>query len=110
LRFQLRFVSGPIAIDFPGKSAEFMTGRRAPRIDRFMCGCEFSITADVRRHNDFACRRLGANYFAFVLKWSNDLHAEVYDHCNLTLPRVMVKETVMTVGPQAFMAPEKIPD
>src|SRR4051794_40202664 len=75
-----------------------------------MCGCEFAITTDVRRHDDLACGRLRADYLAFVLKGTNDLHAEINDHCCFARRREMVKEAIMTVGPQSFMAAEKLPD
>jgi hypothetical protein len=64
----------------------------------------------MRGHGDLACRRLCADYFACVLKGSNDLHAEVnYDRW-FAMRRVVIKEAIMTVGPQAFMATEKLPD
>src|SRR2546429_9418655 len=75
-----------------------------------MCGCQFAIATDMRGHGDLACRRLCADYFACVRKRPNDLHAEVNDHLCFALRRVVVKEAIMTVGPQAFMAAEKLPD
>src|SRR5438552_19003312 len=64
----------------------------------------------MRGHSDLACRRLCADYFACVLKGPNDLHAEVNDHRCFAMRRVVVKKAIMTVGPQAFMAAEKLPD
>src|SRR5947199_10746288 len=64
----------------------------------------------MRGHGDIACRRLCADYFACVLKRPNDLHAEVNDHRWFAMRRVVVKEAIMTVDPQAFMAAEKLPD
>src|SRR5262245_37139914 len=79
-------------------------------MDRFMCGCELAIAADVRRHDDLACGRLRAHYFAFVRKGPNDLHAEINDHGCFARRSVMVQEAIMTVGPQAVLAAEKLPD
>src|SRR5207244_8550614 len=64
----------------------------------------------MRGHGNLACRRLCADYFACVLKRPNDLHAEVNDYRCFAMRRVVVKEAIMTVGPQAFMAAEKLPD
>src|ERR1700752_4975683 len=64
----------------------------------------------MRGHDDLACRRLGADYFTCVLKGPNNLHAEVNDHRCFTRRRVVVKEAIMTVGPEAFMVAEKLPD
>src|SRR5947207_6766022 len=64
----------------------------------------------MRGHGDLARRRLCADYFACVLKGPNDLYAEVNDHRCFAMRRVVVKETIMSVGPQAFMAAEKLPD
>src|SRR5438552_118041 len=64
----------------------------------------------MRGHSDLACRRLCADYFACLLKGLNDLHAEVNDHRCFAMRRVVVKKAIMTVGSQAFMAAEKLPD
>src|SRR5947207_11453459 len=64
----------------------------------------------MRGHGDLARGRRCADYFACVLKGLNDLNAEVNDHRCFATRRVVVKEAIMTVGPQAFMAAEKLPD
>src|SRR5262249_27499819 len=46
LSLELRRVVGPIAVDFPRAPAEGATGRRAPRMDRVICGSEFVIATD----------------------------------------------------------------
>ena len=66
--------------------------------------CEFGVASDVRGRDYFARRRLGADYFSSALKAFNDFYTELYDHCRFTSHRVMVKEAIMTVCPQAFMA------
>src|SRR5262245_13315502 len=103
LRLKLRFIIRPIAIDLPRAPAECAAGRHAPRIDRFMCGCEFGIATDMRSHDDLACGRLRADDLAFALKGANDLHAEIDDHCYFARRSVMVKEAIMAVGPETFM-------
>ena len=50
------------------------------------------------------------DHFARVLKGLNDLHAEGNFHFCIARRGVMVKKAIMTVGPQAFMAAEKLPD
>jgi len=75
-----------------------------------MCGCEFAIAANVCRHRDFACRRLRADYLASVLKGLNDLHAEINHHYCFARRRVLIKEAIVTIGPQTFIAAEKLPD
>jgi len=76
--------------------------RRSPRATNasLLCACELAIATDVRRQDDLAC----------VLKGSNDLHAEINDHCGFARRRGMVEKAIMTVGPQAFMAAEELPD
>lgn len=64
----------------------------------------------MRGHGDLAGRRLCADYLAGVLKGPNDLHAEVNDHRFVTMRRVVVEEAIMTVGAQALMAAEALPD
>src|SRR3989442_11718361 len=64
----------------------------------------------MRGNGDLACRRRCADYFACVLKRPNDLHAEVNHHRCFAMRRAVVKKAIMTVGPQAFMAAEKLPD
>jgi hypothetical protein len=64
----------------------------------------------VRRHDDLACGCLRVDHLACVLKGPNNLHTEINDHCCFAWGRVMVKEAIMTVDPQAFMAAEKLPD
>src|SRR6266404_7801651 len=64
----------------------------------------------VRGHGDLARGRRCADYFACALKGLNDLNAEVNDHRCFAMRLVVVKEAIMTVGPQAFMAAEKLPD
>ena len=65
----------------------------------------------MRGHGDLACRRLCADYFACVLKGPNDLHAEVNYHLCFGVQVIRpFQEAIMTVGPQAFMAAEKLPD
>ena len=64
----------------------------------------------MRGHDDFAGRYLCADYFACVRKGPTDLHAEVDDNRRFALRRVVVNEAIVTVGPQAFMLAEKLPD
>jgi hypothetical protein len=64
----------------------------------------------VRRHDDLARGCLCEDYLACVLKGPNDLHAEINHYCCFIGCRVMVKEAIMTIGPEAFVAAEKLPD
>src|SRR5262245_64000825 len=79
-------------------------------MERVMCGCESRIATDVRGHDNLPCRRLCTNYFAFVVKWPNDLNAEVSIHHCFTICSMMVQETIMPAGSQALMATQKLPD
>src|SRR5262252_1966380 len=110
LRLELRRVVGPIAVDFPRAPAEGATGRRAPRMDRVICGSEFVIATDMSGHNGFACGRLCTDDLAFALKGPHDLNAEVNVHRCITMGGMMVEEAIMPVGSQAFMAAEELPD
>src|SRR3989441_5655442 len=110
LRLELRRVVCPIAIDFPRAPAEGATGRRAPRMDRVICGSEVVIASDMSGHGDLACGRLCTDYLAFALKGPNNLNAEVNVHRCITMGGMMVEEAIMPVGSQAFMAAEELPD
>src|SRR5438067_2054640 len=64
----------------------------------------------MRGHRDLTRRRLCADYFAGVLKGPTDLHAKVNDYLCFARRRVVVEKAIMTVGPQAFMLAEELPD
>ena len=73
-------------------------------MNRVMCGGESGRATDVRGYSNLTCRRLCANYFAFVLKRSNDLNAEVDVYRCFTICTMVIEETIMPVSSQAFMA------
>jgi len=79
-------------------------------MDRVMCGSEFVIATDMSGHGDLARGRLRKDYFAFALKGPNDLNAEVNVHRCITMGGMMVKEAIMAVGSQSFMAAKELPD
>src|SRR5215510_2502005 len=79
-------------------------------MDRVIRGSEFVIATDMRGHGDLARGRLCTDHFAFALKGSNDLNAEVNVHRRITMDGMMVEEAIMPVGSQAFMAAEELPD
>jgi hypothetical protein len=78
-------------------------------MDRVICGSEFVIATDMSGHRDLACGGLSTDYLAFALKWPNDLNAEVNVHCCIT-DGMMIEEAIMSVGSQAFMATEELPN
>src|SRR5690349_11664260 len=92
LRLELCRVVCPIAVDFPGATAESTTGRCAPGMNRLMRGRELVIATGMRGHGDRACRRLGTDYLAFALKGLHHLNAEVDVHCCLTMRGMMIEE------------------
>jgi hypothetical protein len=79
-------------------------------MDCVICGSQFLIAADMSSHGDLACGCLRTDYLAFVLKAPTDLNAEVNVHRFITRDRMTIDEAIMSVGSQAFMAAEKLPD
>src|SRR5262245_15372308 len=110
LRFKLRRVVGPIAVDLPRAPAERAPGRRAPGMDRVMRLREFIVATHMRGHHHLAGRRLGADYFAFTLKGPNYLDPEVDVHWFIATSRMMVEEAIMAAGSQVLMAAQELPD
>src|SRR5262245_9754518 len=77
LRFKLRGVVSPIAVDFPRVRPERATRFCTPGMDRVVRVREFVIAAYVRDYGNLACRSLCTNHLAFALKGSDDLNAEI---------------------------------
>src|SRR3954468_12095091 len=81
-----------------------------PAPDGLMCAGEFLIAADLRRHHNFAGRRLGADYLALVLEGPCDLNAEVDVHRGAGLSSMLIEKTIMPAGRQAVRATEELPN
>ncbi len=109
MRLELRFVGGPIAIDFPRAPTRGAAGRGEPFPNGVMRVREFVIAADVRGHGNFTGRSLRAFYFVLVRKRSGDLHAKVDVHCQAGPSGMMIDETIVSAGPQTILAMEKLP-
>jgi hypothetical protein len=79
-------------------------------MDRVICGSEFVIATDMSGHGDLARGGLCIDNLAFDLKGLSNLNAEVNVHRCVTMGGMMVKEAIMPVGSQVFMAAEELPD
>src|SRR5215831_968430 len=110
LCLKLRFIIRPVAVNLPRVAGEFTIGSSAPRSNRVVCAAESGITADVCDHGHFTRRCLSADYFAFTIEGTNDLHTEVNLHRGSTYGRMLIEEAIMPVCTQPGMTSEKFPD
>jgi hypothetical protein len=75
-----------------------------------MCGGESGIVTDVRGQGNITCWCLCTDNFAFALKLTNNLNAEVNLYLGGAICSMMVQKTIMPVGSQTLVATQKLPD